>query len=127
MVLARSVQDVQDLVRVVVGELLVHGSNVGVHSPVDGQEGEEDDGLLVDDIELVADSRDGETGAGAQDSDLGGNAVAGKLVEDGLSGLFRLLLWDRGLFEARGGGSEGGGERGRGGADREGRASAGGA
>ena len=118
-VVTRSVQDVLDLVGVVLGELLVHGADIVVDTEVDGEEGEEDNGLLVDDVELVADGGDGKTSTGGENADLGGDAVTGKGVQDGLCGLLGLLLRDLGILLARGGGREG--EGGRGGAEGEGR------
>ena len=118
-VVTRGVQDVLDLVGVVLGELLVHGADIVVDTEVDGEEREEDDGLLVDDVELVADSGDGKTSTGGEDADLGGEAVTGEGVQDGLCGLLGLLLGDLGVLRARGRGREGDG--GRGGAEGKGR------
>lgn len=112
MVVTRGVQDVLDLVGVALGELLVHGADVVVDTKVDGEEGEEDNGFLVDDVELVADGGDGETSAGGEDADLGSDRVTGQGVEDGLCGLLGLLLGDLGVLLARGGGREGGDGRG---------------
>lgn len=130
-VLPRRVQDVLDLVRVAVAEVLVHGPDIVVDSPVDGQKREKNDGLLVDDVDLVADGRDGDTGAGGEQADLAGQAVAGQGIEDRVRGVLGIFLRDAGgglLVGAAGGGSvEGGGEGGRGRADREGWAGSGGA
>lgn len=126
-VVARGVQDVLDLVGVVLGKLLVHGADVVVDTEVDGEQGEEDNRLLVDDVELVGDGGDRKTSTGGEDTDLRGQGVAGQRVEDGLCGLLGLLLGDLGsALRALGGGREGGDGR-RGGAEGEGRASAGGA
>lgn len=119
-VVTRSVQDVLDLVGVVLSELLVHGADVVVDTEVDGHEREEDNGLLVDDVELVADGGDGKTSTGGENANLGGDAVTGEGVQDGLCGLLGLLLRDLGVLLARGGGREG--EGGRGGAEGDGRA-----
>lgn len=122
---ARRVQDALDLIMVALGPLSVHGASVGVDTPVDGQEGEEDDALLVDDVELVADGRNGQAGARGQDGRLGGDAVAREGVEDRRRGILGLFLRHAGL-EAGGGGGEGGGQWG-GGSEREGGTEAGGA
>jgi hypothetical protein len=110
-VVARGVQDVLDLGGVVVGKLLVHGADVVVDTEVDGHEREEDNGLLVDDVELVADGCDGKTSSGGKDTDLAGDGVTGQRVQDGLCDLLGLLLGDLGdlgsLLARRGGGREG--------------------
>ena len=129
-VLPRTVQDGLDLVGVVVGEVLVHRPNVRVHAPVDGEQRQHDNGLLVHDVDLIADGCDGKTGASGKQTNLAGQAVAGQSVEDRIGGGLRVL--DRNLRRLAigatgGGGVEGSGEGGRGGADREGWASAGGA
>jgi hypothetical protein len=110
-VVTRGVQDVLDLGGVVVGKLLVHGADVVVDTEVDGHEREEDNGLLVDDVELVADGCDGKTSSGGKDADLAGDGVTGQRVQDGLCNLLGLLLGDLGdlgsLLARRGGGREG--------------------
>lgn len=118
-VVTGGVQDVLDLVGVVLGELLVHGADIVVDTEVDGEEREEDDGLLVDDVELVADRGDGETSTGGENTDLGSDRVTGQGVEDGLRNLLGLLLGDLRSVLARGGGGR---EGRRDGAEGEGRA-----
>jgi len=120
-VVTRGVQDVLDLVGVVLGKLLVHGADIVVDTKVDGEEREEDNGLLVDDVELVADRGDGETSTGGKNTDLGSDGVTGQRVEDGLGDLLGLLLGDlRSVLASGGGGREGGDGR-RDGAEGEGR------
>lgn len=53
----------------------------------DGQQTEGDDGLLVQDIELVADGGNGCTGGTGENSGLGDEGVAGDGVDDGAGAL----------------------------------------
>ena len=117
---AGAVQDARDLLDLLLGVVGPGRAGVLADSPEDGEQREGDDGLLVDDVELVADGRDGETSAGGQDSGLGERAVAGdgNGLHDALGLLLGVLL--RGLEAGQRG------ERGDG-AEREGRAETGGA
>ena len=124
MILARSIQDILDLVRLPLGPFFVHGTPVVRDGPEDGEKGEHDDGFFVDDVELVADCCYGQTRSGREDGDFGGDAGAGKGVEDRFRRVLRVLLWYIG--QASVGGGEGGRERWSG-ADREGWADTGGA
>lgn len=78
------VQDALNLVGVAVGPLLVHGSSVVSDGPEDAEERDHDNGLLVDNVDLVADRGNGQTGTGGQDRRLGGKAAAGQRVQNGL-------------------------------------------
>jgi hypothetical protein len=84
------VQDAGDLVNL---RLRIAGpGRTGVFgdSPEDGQQREGDDGLLVDDVELVADGEGAHTGGGGEDGGLGDGAVAG--YRDRVEQRLRLLL-----------------------------------
>ncbi|KAI7001185.1 ATP synthase subunit 4 [Hortaea werneckii] len=109
-VLAGGVQDVLELVGLAEGPLAVGGAGVVVDGPVDGQQGDGDDGLLVDDQQLVADGGDAQAGAGGEEGGLGHEVVAGQGVQDVVG---RVLGLGGGLvlLEAGGGGGEGGGGR----------------
>ena len=78
MVRTSSIQDALDLVVLSLRPLAVHGTGICVHCPVDGQEGEHDNGLLVDDVELIANGSHGQRGTGRENSGLGGEVVAGE-------------------------------------------------
>jgi len=86
-------------------------------SPEDGEQRECNNRLLVDDVDLVADGRNGETCTGGQDGCLGGDAATGEGVDDGLSLRLRVVLRHVGLES---GGDEGivGGGNGAGGQSR---------
>lgn len=81
-VLTGSVQDILDLVALALGPLLVCWSSVVSDGPVDGQKREKNDRFLVDDVELVGDCGNGETGACGQDGRLGHQVAAGETIED---------------------------------------------
>ena len=70
MIIPRRVQNPLDFVRIAVAKVLVHGPDIVVHGPVDGQQGEEDDGFFVDDVDLVADGRNGETSSSGENGRL---------------------------------------------------------
>ena len=74
---AGAVQDAGDLLGLLVGVVLPGGAGVLADGPEDGEQREGDDGLLVDDVQLVADGGDGQTGAGREHGGLGQRAVAG--------------------------------------------------
>lgn len=117
------VQDVLDFVLVRLGPLLVQGASVRDKGTPNAQQTEGDDGLLVDDIVLVADGVDGQTGSGGQDGGLGDERVAGQGVDDGLRlGLGRVVGDARRARRARRPvGCRTGGDLGQGGQGREGR------
>jgi len=87
---AGRVQDAGDLLDLLVGVVGPGRAGVLADGPEDGEQREGDDGLLVDDVELVANGSDGQTGAGGQDGGLGEGAVAGD--GDGLHDALGLLL-----------------------------------
>lgn len=105
MVLAGGVEDVLDLVGLVLGPLLVGGATVDGNTGVDGEKTQHDDGLLVDDIELVADGGNRDTSTGGEDGGLAQEVAAGQGVDDALG-----LLLGGGLvaLEARLDGGHGG-------------------
>lgn len=117
---AGAVQDARDLVDLLLGVVGPGGAGVLADGPEDGEQREGDDGLLVDDVQLVADGGDGQASAGGEDGGLGEGAVAGD--GDGLHDALGLLLGVllRGLEAGLGG------ERWHG-AERKGRAETGGA
>jgi hypothetical protein len=81
-VLAGRVEDTLHLLVLTLGPILVGGATVVSDGPEDGAEGQHDDGLLVDDVDLIADGGDGDTGAGGEDGGLGRQIAAGQRVED---------------------------------------------
>lgn len=90
------VEDILLLLDLALSPLLVHGTTELGDGGEDAEQTEGDDGFLVHDVELVADGRDGETGASGEDGGLGDERVAGKRVEDGLGLLLGVLSWDAG-------------------------------
>lgn len=82
--------------------LLVGRTSIFANGPENGQQAKGDDGFFVDDVELVADSCDGDTGTGRENGGLGDEAVAREGVEDGLGLLLGLLCWDVGVEAGRG-------------------------
>ncbi|KAL1604086.1 hypothetical protein SLS60_005678 [Paraconiothyrium brasiliense] len=100
---AGRVQDAGDLVNL---RLRIAGpGRAGVlgDSPEDGQQREGDDGLLVDNVELVADGEGAHTSGGGEDGGLGNGAVAGHgdRIEQRLS-LLLGVLGQVGLVAGRG-------------------------
>lgn len=118
-----STEDVLDLLDLTAGPLAVGGATHGTDGIEDGTKGDGNNGLLIDDVQLVGDGRDGEGSSGGEDGGLGDQGVAGKGVDQRLGLRLRILLSrdarvvaDRdggrgGLdsLEGRGGGSETGG------------------
>lgn len=94
---ASRVQDVADLADLSLGPSGVCWSKVLANSEEDGEKRETDDGLLVDDIVLVAESEDGRAGTGREDGGLGDQGVAWKGIEDRLGLLLWLLSGDAGV------------------------------
>jgi hypothetical protein len=107
------VQDAGDLLNLLVRIVAPCGTSVLCDSPEDGEQRQGDDGLLVDDVKLVADSRDTETGAGREDGGLGEGAAAGDRhgVQDRLSLLLGVLLGEVGVEAGLGGDGRQGAER----------------
>lgn len=97
-----SIQDASNLLVLALSPLPVHGTGILDDGTPDAQQTESDDGLLVDDIVLVAEGVDGQAGSGGQDGALGDEGVSGKGIEDGLG----LLL---GVLSGHVGGVSGGG------------------
>lgn len=100
-----SVQNASNLLVLTLSPLAVHGASVFDDGTPDAQQAESDDGLLVDNIVLVAEGVDGQAGGGGQDGGLGDERVAGQGVDDGLGLLLGVLGGDVGRVT---GGSEGG-------------------
>lgn len=90
------VQNAADLLDLSVGPLSVHWSGILSNSEEDAEEGECDNGLLVDDIVLVGESVDSGSGGGGEDGGLGDERVSWKGIDDGLGLLLWLLSWDVG-------------------------------
>lgn len=86
-----SVQDVLVLLDLTLGPLAVGGTTVLANSGEDRQQTESSDGLLVHNVQLVADGGNGQTGGGRQGSGLGDQGVAGDGVQDRLRLLSGLL------------------------------------
>jgi hypothetical protein len=80
----RGIQDVLDLVRLGVGPLAVRRTTELDEGAPDAEEAEGNDGLLVDDVVLVADGVDGKTRGRREDGRLGDQAAAGERIDDGL-------------------------------------------
>lgn len=113
MVGAGSVQDAGDLVGLLLGILSPRRSSILGNSPEDSQQRESDDGLLVDDVELVANSRDAQTSAGGEHGSLGERAVSGDgyRVQERLGLLLGVLLGNIGVVAGLGGDGRQGAER----------------
>jgi hypothetical protein len=103
-----SIQDILVLLDLTLGPLGVSGATVLANSGEDRQQTESGDGLLVHDVQLIADGGDGQTSGGREGSGLGDQGVAGDGVENGL-GLLRGILGGNVGGRARGGqaGSDG--------------------
>lgn len=102
-----SVQDASNLLALGIGPLRVHGTTVLDDGTPDAQQTKGDDGLLVDDIVLVAEGVDGQTGSGGQDGGLGDERVAGQGIEDGLGLLLGVFGRDVGRVAGRDEGGDG--------------------
>lgn len=105
-----SVQDVLVLLDLTLGPLAVSGTTVLADCGEDRKQTESSDGLLVHDVQLVADGGDGQTGDGRQGGGLADQGVAG----DGIQNRLRLL---RGLLGGNVGGLTRGGQVGSDGRD----------
>ena len=85
------VEDVLDLVVLGLGPLGVHGTAILDEGAPDGEQGDGDDGLLVDDVVLVADGVSAQGGGGREDGRLGDEGVARKGIDERLRLLLGLL------------------------------------
>jgi hypothetical protein len=104
------VQDARDLFRLLLRIVSPRRPRVLCDGPEDGQQRQSDDGLLVDDVELVANRRDAQPSTCGEHSGLGEGAVAGHgyRVEHGLGLLLGVLLRQiRAVAGLRGDGREG--------------------
>lgn len=81
---ASGVQDVPDPVVVGLRPFLIHRTTELDQRSPDAQKSEGNDGLLVDDVVLIADGVDGQTGGGGKDSALGDEGATGKSIDEGL-------------------------------------------
>jgi hypothetical protein len=106
---AGAVEDVLDLLILSLGPLLVGRASVLDEAAPDGEQADGDNGLLVDDVVLVADGVDAQGGGAAEDGRLAEQAATGKGVEDALGLLLGVLGGNiGGVTDARGGqGGEG--------------------
>lgn len=86
-----SVQDAGDLLVLPLSPLPVQGTSILDDGAPDTQQTEGDDGLLVDNVVLVAEGVDGQAGGGRQDGALGDEGASGKGVEDRLGLLLGVL------------------------------------
>lgn len=84
MVRPSTIQDVLNLLGLSSRPLGVRWPTVLPHRPEDREKAEGDDSLIVDDVELVGDSRHGDTRGGGEDSSLGGEGAAWEGVENGV-------------------------------------------
>lgn len=85
------VQNILVLLRLTLSPLPVHGATIFAESSEDTDQTECDDSFLVENVKLVADRGNRETGSGRQDGGLGDERVAGQGVNDGLGLLLGLL------------------------------------
>lgn len=109
MVGASLVEEALDLVGLGLGPLAVHRASVLDQAAPDGEQAEGDDGLLVDDIVLVANGVDAQGGGGGEDGGLGEDRVAGEGIDDGLGLLLGVLGGNvRGVAGPGDGGRDGG-------------------
>lgn len=105
-----SVQDVRVLLDLALGPLLIRGATIFGDSCEDAEDTEQDNGLLVEHIEFVADGGNGKTGSGGESGGLRNKAVAGDRVKDRLSLLLRVFAGDVGVHTDRGEGTSDGRE-----------------
>lgn len=70
------VQDVSDLVGLCLRPLLIHRSTIFDNTAPNAQQAEHNDGFLVNNIVLVAESVDCDTSAGGENGSLGDQGVA---------------------------------------------------
>lgn len=95
-VVTGSVQDVLVLLNLTLSPLAVSGTTILGNGSENAEKTEGGNGFLVQDVELVADGGDGDTGSGGKDGSLGNQGVARKRVEDRLSLLLGILSRDVG-------------------------------
>ena len=116
----RRVENVFDLVALALGPCLVSRPCIVVDSPVNGQERQHSDALLVDHVQLIADGGNGQAGTCREDGGLGRQAVARKCIENRVRRALGILLRNFAILQAWSGCCEAGYGRQRR-ADREGR------
>lgn len=88
------VQDILEVLNLGIGPLLVCRTTVLGNTNEDAHDAEKSDGLLIDDVQFVADGGDRETGSGGKRSGLGDQAVTGNRVEKRLGLLLGLFGGD---------------------------------
>ena len=113
-VVTGSVQDVLVLLNLALSPLAVSGTTILANGSENAEKTEGGNGFLVQDVELVADGGDGDTGSGGKDGSLGNQGVARKRVEDRLSLLLGVLRDVGGRAGGRNVGSDGEVARGQG-------------
>ena len=94
MVGTSGVQNVPLLLDLALSPLLVQRATVLGEGSKDAENREGDDGFLVEDVELIADSGNGKTGSSREDRGLGSHGLTGQGVEDRLGLLLRVLARD---------------------------------
>lgn len=109
-----SVQDVLLLLDLALSPFPVGRTSVLGDGSENAEKTEGGNGFLVQDVELVADGGDGDTGSGGKDGSLGNQGVARKRVEDRLSFLLGVLRDVGGRAGGRNVGSDGEVARGQG-------------
>jgi hypothetical protein len=94
-----SVQDAGDLVGLLLCVVSPSGTSVLGNGPEDGQERQRNNGLLVDNVELIADGSHAKTSTGGEHSGLGEGAVSrhGDCLHQRLGLLLGVLLGHIGL------------------------------
>lgn len=97
-----SVQNVLVLLNLTLSPLAVDGATVLGSGSEDAEKTEGSNGLLVHDIEFIADGGNGDTGGGGDEGGLGDQAVAGESVDNRLSLLLGVLGGDVGGRTRRG-------------------------
>lgn len=102
MVRAGSVQNVLVLLDLALSPLLVHRATILGDESEDAEQTESGNGFLVENVELVADGSNGETGASGEDSGLRGQGLAREGVEDRLGLLLGVLARDVRVGPGRG-------------------------
>lgn len=107
------VQDAGDLLNLLLCIAGPGWTGVFGDGPEDGQQREGDDGLLVDDVKLVADGEGAHTGGGGEHGGLGDGAVTGHgyRIEQRLGLLLGVLLGKVGLVAGLGSDAGNGAER----------------
>lgn len=96
-VVTGSVQDVLVLLDLTLSPVPVGGTSILGNGREDAEKTEGGNGFLIQDVELVADGGNGETGSGGEDGRLGDQSVAGQRVEDRLGLLLGVFGGDVGV------------------------------